>query len=155
MVWTWQSACSACTFVRGQIGGDTPCPAHAGTWSRTFHSAEPTRGDSSEAVQPTVDQPWPFSRQQFARLLLLRGHVRDRRRGASGETPLRTVDMELLALRYGPTCAPVLQRVHSIYEACMSDDMRTVLAGGLALLLFLLIFALGQLQEIFRATGYH
>ena len=36
----------------------------------------------------------------------------------------------------------------------MSDDMRTVLAGGLALLLFLLIFAFGQLQEIFRATGY-
>jgi len=37
----------------------------------------------------------------------------------------------------------------------MSDDMRTVLAGGVALLLFLLIFAFGQLQEIFRATGYH
>jgi hypothetical protein len=36
----------------------------------------------------------------------------------------------------------------------MSDEMRTVLAGGLALLLFLVIFALGQLQEIFRATGY-
>jgi len=37
----------------------------------------------------------------------------------------------------------------------MSDEMRTVLAGGLALLLFLVILALGQLQEIFRATGYH
>jgi hypothetical protein len=37
----------------------------------------------------------------------------------------------------------------------MSDEMRTVLFGGLALLLFLLIFAFGQFQEIFRATGYH
>jgi hypothetical protein len=31
--------------------------------------------------------------------------------------------------------------------------MRIVIAGALALFLFLLIFALGQLQEIFRATG--
>ena len=29
--------------------------------------------------------------------------------------------------------------------------MRMVLAGGVALVLFLLIFALGQFQEIFRA----
>jgi len=29
--------------------------------------------------------------------------------------------------------------------------MRMVLAGGIALILFLLIFALGQMQEIFRA----
>jgi len=33
----------------------------------------------------------------------------------------------------------------------MSDEMRMVLAGGVALILFLLIFALGQIQEIFRA----
>jgi hypothetical protein len=36
----------------------------------------------------------------------------------------------------------------------MSDDTRIVIAGGVALFLFLLIFALGQLQEIFRATGH-
>ena len=35
----------------------------------------------------------------------------------------------------------------------MSDDLRMVIAGGLALVLFLLIFALGQVQEIFRAFG--
>jgi hypothetical protein len=35
----------------------------------------------------------------------------------------------------------------------MSDDMRMVLAGGAALLLFLIIFAFGQFQEIFRALG--
>jgi hypothetical protein len=33
----------------------------------------------------------------------------------------------------------------------MSDDMRMVVAGGIALLLFLVIFAFGQFQEIFRA----
>jgi hypothetical protein len=31
--------------------------------------------------------------------------------------------------------------------------MRMVIAGGLGLLLFLLVFALGQLQEIFRAVA--
>jgi len=62
--------------------------------------------------------------------------------------------MELRALRYGPTCGPLLQGVHSLYEACMSDEMRMVLRADWALFLFLVIFALGQLQEIFRATGY-
>jgi hypothetical protein len=31
--------------------------------------------------------------------------------------------------------------------------MRMVLAGGVALILFLLIFAFGQVQEIFRALA--
>jgi hypothetical protein len=35
----------------------------------------------------------------------------------------------------------------------VDDELRMVIAGGLALLLFLLIFAFGQLQEIFRAVG--
>jgi hypothetical protein len=35
----------------------------------------------------------------------------------------------------------------------MDDETRLVIGGGLALLLFLLIFAFGQLQEIFRAVG--
>jgi hypothetical protein len=35
----------------------------------------------------------------------------------------------------------------------VDDEMRIVIAGGLALLLFLLIFAFGQFQEIFRAAG--
>jgi hypothetical protein len=35
----------------------------------------------------------------------------------------------------------------------MDDEMRLVIAGGLGLLLFLLVFAFGQLQEIFRAVG--
>jgi hypothetical protein len=35
----------------------------------------------------------------------------------------------------------------------MGEDLRLVMAGGLALILFLLIFALGQVQEIFRALG--
>lgn len=33
------------------------------------------------------------------------------------------------------------------------DDLRLVIAGGLGLLLFLVVFALGQFVEIFRATG--
>jgi hypothetical protein len=33
------------------------------------------------------------------------------------------------------------------------DEMRLVIAGGIGLILFLLIFALGQFVEIFRATG--
>jgi hypothetical protein len=155
MVWTWQSTCSACTFVSDQIGANTPCPAHAGTWSSRAASATPTSSDSAPTIQPTVDQPWPFTRQQFARLLVLRGRVRDRRRAGSGDTQTRTVDIGTNRLRYGPTCAPLLQGVHSLYGACMSDDMRTVLAGGLALLLFLLVFAFGQFQEIFRATGHY
>jgi hypothetical protein len=32
--------------------------------------------------------------------------------------------------------------------------MRLVIAGGLGLILFLLVFALGQFVEIFRATGH-
>jgi hypothetical protein len=125
MAWIWQSTCSACTFVSDQIGANTPCPAHAGTWSSP---AEWTLVDSAPAVQPTADQPWPFTPHEFARLLVLRGHVRDRRQTATDGT---------------------------IYPRGMSDEMRTVLFGGLALLLFLLIFAFGQFQEIFRATGYH
>jgi hypothetical protein len=35
----------------------------------------------------------------------------------------------------------------------MGDDMRIVVAGGIALILFLLIFAFGQVVEIFRAFG--
>jgi hypothetical protein len=35
----------------------------------------------------------------------------------------------------------------------MGDDMRMVIAGGLALFLFLLVFAFGQVHEIFRALG--
>jgi hypothetical protein len=35
----------------------------------------------------------------------------------------------------------------------MDDEMRKDIAGGLGLLLFLLVFAFGQLQEIFRAVG--
>ena len=35
----------------------------------------------------------------------------------------------------------------------MDDEMRMVIAGGLGLLLFLVVFAFGQLQEIFRAVG--
>ena len=37
----------------------------------------------------------------------------------------------------------------------MNDEMRLIIAGGLGLLLFLVVLALGQLGEIFRATGYH
>lgn len=152
MVWIWQSTCSACTFVSGQIGANTPCPAHAGTWSSPIES---TVTHAPPALQPTADQPWPFTPREFARLLLLRGRVRERPKNSSGDTPVRTVEMELRALRLGPTCTPVIRGVHSIYEAWMSDEMRTVLFGGLTLLLFLLVFAFGQLQEIFRATGYH
>ena len=36
----------------------------------------------------------------------------------------------------------------------MPDDERLVIAGGVALLLFLLLFALGQFVEIFRALGH-
>jgi len=33
----------------------------------------------------------------------------------------------------------------------MDHELRMVIAGGVTLLLFLIIFAFGQLQEIFRA----
>ncbi len=124
MVWIWQSTCSACTFVSGQIGPNTPCPAHAGNWSSPSEATH----DEPTPLQPTADLPWPFSPHEFARLLVLRGQVRDRRRNAKGGT---------------------------ISPASMSDEMRMVLFGGLTLLLFLLVFAFGQLQEIFRATGFH
>ena len=92
--------------------------------------------------------------------MLLRSRVRDRLHQASSDTTLAnagrvaaldTVDVE----SHVAGCSPVLQGVHSIYEACMNDEMRAVLAAGIALLLFLVLFAFGQLQEIFRATGYH
>jgi hypothetical protein len=125
MAWTWQSTCSACTFVNCQIGKNTPCPAHAGDWASP---AESTGDGLATTVQPTADQPWPFTPHEFARLLVLRGRVRDRRRIAPGGT---------------------------ISPAGMNDEMRTVLACGLGLLLFLVVFAFGQLQEIFRAAGFH
>jgi hypothetical protein len=37
----------------------------------------------------------------------------------------------------------------------MADDLRLVIAAGLALMLFLLMFAFGQVQEILRALGGH
>ena len=40
------------------------------------------------------------------------------------------------------------------YNRGIPDDMRLVIAGGLALVLFLLVFALGQVGEIFRALGH-
>ena len=36
----------------------------------------------------------------------------------------------------------------------MHDDERLVIAGGVALLLFLVLFAFGQFVEIFRALGF-
>jgi hypothetical protein len=36
----------------------------------------------------------------------------------------------------------------------MPDDERLVIAGGVALLLFLVLFAFGQFVEIFRALGH-
>jgi hypothetical protein len=40
---------------------------------------------------------------------------------------------------------------HTIGE--VGDDLRLVIAGGVALILFLLVFAFGQVLEIFRAFG--
>jgi hypothetical protein len=36
----------------------------------------------------------------------------------------------------------------------LDDETRMVIAGALTLLLFLVVFALGQFQEIFRAFGH-
>jgi hypothetical protein len=36
----------------------------------------------------------------------------------------------------------------------MPDDERLVIAGGVALFLFLLVFAFGQFVEILRALGH-
>jgi hypothetical protein len=36
----------------------------------------------------------------------------------------------------------------------MDDEMRLVIAGGLGLILFLVVLAFGQFQEILRAMGY-
>jgi hypothetical protein len=63
-------ACSACAFVRSQLGALTPCPWHAGPAQAAEH--EPDAG----IVLPTADQPWPFTPRQFARLLLLRSRIR-------------------------------------------------------------------------------
>lgn len=35
----------------------------------------------------------------------------------------------------------------------LDDETKLVVAGGIALILFLLIFAFGQFVEIFRAAG--
>ena len=35
----------------------------------------------------------------------------------------------------------------------MGDELRMVIAAGIALILFLLVFAFGQIQEILRAFG--
>jgi len=116
MVWTWESTCSACTFVSGQIAPTRPAlpmRARGPVRMRLFRS---TPSDSDPTVQPSADQPWPFTRQQFARLLLLRGRVRDRRQATSGDTagPYGGHGTAGFALR--PTCGPLLQGVHSLYE---------------------------------------
>jgi hypothetical protein len=35
----------------------------------------------------------------------------------------------------------------------LDDEMRMVIFGGIGLLVFLIVFAMGQFVEIFRATG--
>ena len=72
MAWQWESTCSACAFVSRQLGPGTPCPSHAGRWS-----VRPSGESSSLAAPlPAADCPWPFTRHQYARLLLLRGRIR-------------------------------------------------------------------------------
>ena len=38
---------------------------------------------TSQLAHPTVDEPWPFTRREFARLLVLRGRFREQRQDAA------------------------------------------------------------------------
>ena len=100
MAWHWTSTCSACAFVRSQLGTPTPCPTHAGMWYSAVDdqslatlpvTATERRCERSEVVagpdqrnepafgvrRPTVDRPGPFTLREYARLLLLRSRVQE------------------------------------------------------------------------------
>jgi hypothetical protein len=72
MAWRWEPTCSACTFVSHQLGSGTPCPWHAGSWTAVA-SEEPS---GVAASLPSADCPWPFTLHEYARLMLLRGRIR-------------------------------------------------------------------------------
>ena len=77
MAWHWESNRSACAFVSRQLGPGTPCPSHAGRWS-VRASGEPS---TLAGPLPPADCPWPFTLDQYARLLVLRGRIREEHPG--------------------------------------------------------------------------
>jgi len=79
--------CSACTFVSHQLGPGMPCPFHAGLSEAAtadeslvtadLHSDEPSAED---VTGPTAERLGQFTLHAYARLLVLRSHVRQRRK---------------------------------------------------------------------------
>jgi hypothetical protein len=87
MMWHWQSTCSACAFVSRQLGSSTPCPWHSGMWSAPVFE-EPS---ISATPLPSADCPWPFTLREYARLMLLRGQVRQEHPSAPSDIPFEAV----------------------------------------------------------------
>jgi hypothetical protein len=67
--------CQACAYVSTQLGPDTPCFVHVGRKRRTV----PDDAYDFTAAPPTSDRPGLFTMREYARLLVLRGRVRERR----------------------------------------------------------------------------
>jgi len=69
------TTCSACAFVATQLGANTPCPSHAGAWPISAPLTDHVAATATRLPNPTVDQPWPFTVHEYARLLLLRSRA--------------------------------------------------------------------------------
>jgi hypothetical protein len=72
---TSRPGCQACAYVTRQLGVGTSCFLHVprGRESAAFEAyAEP-------GPLPTLDQPGVFTIREYARLLVVRGRVREQR----------------------------------------------------------------------------
>jgi hypothetical protein len=71
------ASCTACAFVRRQLGARTWCPFHAGLGHAPAWEVPETA--CCVLTQPSADAPWPFTSREYARLLLLRSRMQARR----------------------------------------------------------------------------
>jgi len=74
---TAQPGCQACAFVSSQLGPETPCFSHVGR--RRHVIADMDESYAFGAPRPTLDRPGVFTIHEYARLLVLRSRVQERR----------------------------------------------------------------------------
>jgi hypothetical protein len=84
-----QSGCSACSFVSRQLRADVPCPFHAGVGhplpaEERLAGADPEPDERSAArgTHPAANRPGLFTLREYARLLVLRSRIQERRQRA-------------------------------------------------------------------------
>jgi hypothetical protein len=82
---SFQAGCPQCRCVSWQLGRPIPCLLHVPPPA----DDPPIAQIEIEVESVSVDRPGPFSLRELARLLVLRGQVRDARAKAQGPLSLR------------------------------------------------------------------